>query len=78
MLGADLILHNFFILPFMNQYTLSILACPVCKGELFFSRKHQELICRIDRLAFPIRDGIPVMIREDARVLPPDEVVPKK
>jgi uncharacterized protein YbaR (Trm112 family) len=60
----------------MNQYLLDVLACPICKGQLYYARKNKELICRIDRLAYPIREGTPVMIEADARELPADEDVP--
>jgi uncharacterized protein YbaR (Trm112 family) len=52
---------------------LDILACPLCKGPLHYERKQLLLICRADRLAFPIRDGIPVMLEDEARVLAPDD-----
>jgi len=54
---------------------LDILACPLCKGPLQHSRKEDVLICRADRLAFPIRDGIPVMLQEEARVLAADDTL---
>ena len=54
---------------------LEILVCPLCKGPLLFRRDAGELICRADRLAYPIKDGIPVMLEEDARKLPPAEEV---
>ena len=49
----------------MDKKLLDILACPLCKGELIL--KNEELICRFDRLAFPIRDDIPVMLESEAR-----------
>jgi uncharacterized protein YbaR (Trm112 family) len=52
---------------------LDILACPVCKGSLQYHRKEALLVCRGDRLAFPIREGIPVMLEDEARVLTPDD-----
>jgi uncharacterized protein YbaR (Trm112 family) len=52
---------------------LDILACPVCKGPLRHERQEGLLICRGDRLAFPIRDGIPVMLEDEARVLSPND-----
>jgi uncharacterized protein len=52
---------------------LDILACPICKGPLRYERKLDLLICRGDRLAFPIRDGIPVMLEDEARVLLPTD-----
>ncbi len=51
----------------MESRLLEILVCPVCKGPLQHDRSAKELICRTDRLAFPIRDGIPVMIEGEAR-----------
>jgi uncharacterized protein YbaR (Trm112 family) len=60
----------------MDKKLLEILVCPLCKGPLYFDRGAGELICRADRLAFPIRDDIPVMLEEEARALAPDEEVP--
>ena len=57
----------------LDTRLLDILACPVCKGPLRYERKEAQLICRGDRLAFPIRDGIPVMLEDEARVLAPDD-----
>ena len=51
----------------MDSKLLDILVCPLCKGPLHYDRKAAELICRADRLAYPIRDGIPVMLEEEAR-----------
>ena len=59
----------------MDKRLLDILACPICKGKLQYDKAANELICRADRLAFPIRDGIPVMLEEEARTLAPDEEV---
>ncbi len=59
----------------MDKKLLEILVCPICKGPLVYRRKAGELVCRVDRLAFPIRDGIPVMLPEEARELPADEEV---
>lgn len=59
----------------MDKKLLDILVCPLCKGKLVYVKKNNELICKVDRLAFPVRDGIPVMLEEDARVLPEDEEV---
>nr|WP_314358641.1 Trm112 family protein [uncultured Achromobacter sp.] len=53
----------------MESRLLDILVCPLCKGRLENDRQHAELVCRADRLAFPIRDGIPVMLESEARVL---------
>lgn len=52
---------------------LEILVCPLCKGKLVFART--ELICKADRLGYPVKDGIPVMLEEEARKLPPEEEV---
>lgn len=59
----------------MDKKLLDILACPICKGPLVFQKKANELICKGDRLAYPIRDDIPVMLVEEARELPPEEEV---
>ncbi len=58
----------------MDKHLLDILVDPVTKGPLIYDRKNQELICRASRLAYPIRDGIPVMLPEEARELSTDEV----
>ena len=50
---------------------LDILVCPLCKGPLEYDTQAQELICRADRLAYPIRDGIPIMWAEEARKVEP-------
>jgi uncharacterized protein YbaR (Trm112 family) len=57
----------------VDSKLLDILACPACKGPLLWRREARELICRADRLAFPVRDGIPVMLEEEARSLSPDD-----
>ncbi len=54
---------------------LEILVCPLCKGPLVYRKDADELICKPDRLAYPVRDGIPVMLEDDARKLPPEEEV---
>ncbi|WP_293646907.1 Trm112 family protein [Thiolapillus sp.] len=59
----------------MDKKLLDILVCPICKGKLVYKKSAEELICKVDRLAFPIRDGIPVMLEQEARQLPPDEEV---
>lgn len=59
----------------MDSKLLDILACPVCKGPLVYDKEREELICKGDRLAYPIRDDIPVMLEEEARELAPDEEV---
>jgi uncharacterized protein YbaR (Trm112 family) len=57
----------------MDAKLLDILVCPLCKGALAFHRERQELVCKADRLAYPIKDGIPVMLEEEARTLEADE-----
>ena len=56
----------------MDAKLLEILVCPVCKGPLEHRKADKELICKPCRLAFPIRDDIPVMLVEEARQLPAD------
>ncbi|MEX3583170.1 MAG: Trm112 family protein [Burkholderia sp.] len=51
----------------MDIRLLEIIVCPICKGPLKHDRAAQELICRADNLAYPIRDGIPVMLVDEAR-----------
>ncbi len=57
----------------MDPKLLEILVCPLCKGPLLWKKDAGELICKADRLAFAVKDGIPVMLEEEARQLPPDE-----
>jgi uncharacterized protein YbaR (Trm112 family) len=57
----------------MDTRLLEILACPVCKGPLQYRRDQQLLLCRLDRLAYPIRDDVPVMLEEEARQLAADD-----
>jgi uncharacterized protein YbaR (Trm112 family) len=52
---------------------LDILVCPVCKSGLHYRKADRELVCRACRLAYPIRDDIPVMLEEEARKLGPEE-----
>lgn len=59
----------------MDKRLLDILACPVCKGPLLYRKDADELICKVDRLAYPVRDDIPVMLEDEARRLAPDEEV---
>jgi uncharacterized protein YbaR (Trm112 family) len=53
---------------------LEMLVCPVTKGPLTYDREKQELVSKSARLAYPVRDGIPVMLEEEARRLTPEEV----
>lgn len=57
----------------MDAKLLEMLVCPVTKGPLVYDRERQELISKSARLAYPIRDGIPVMLEEEARKLKPEE-----
>lgn len=57
----------------MDKKLLDILVCPICKSGLVYDNDTQELICKADQLAFPIRDGIPVMLEDEARQLSFDE-----
>lgn len=59
----------------MDKKLLDILVCPKCKGPLVYKKADAELICKGDRLAYPIKDDIPVMLEEEARELPADEEV---
>jgi len=53
----------------MDKKLLDILACPLCKSGLIYDKDKQELICKADNLAFPVRDDIPVMLEDEARTL---------
>lgn len=57
----------------LDPKLLSILVCPVSKAPLDYDEDRQELICKASGLAYPIRDGIPVMLEEEARALTADE-----
>ena len=59
----------------MDKKLLDILVCPICKGPLVYQKANKELICKPDRLAFPIRDDLPVMLEDEARQLAPEEEV---
>ena len=56
----------------MDTKLLEILVCPVCKGPLEHRRQEQELVCKPCKLAFPIRDDIPIMLTDEARTLAPE------
>lgn len=58
----------------MDRKLLDILVCPVTKGPLIYDEENQELISRSARLAYPVRDGIPVMLEEEARTLTTEEL----
>lgn len=57
----------------LDRRVLDILACPLCKGPLVWQSAEAVLVCRADRLAFPVRDGVPVMLEEEARALAADD-----
>lgn len=57
----------------MDAKLLEILVCPLCKGPLLYRKAQGELVCKADRLAYPIREDIPVMLEEEARELKADE-----
>jgi uncharacterized protein YbaR (Trm112 family) len=59
----------------MDSKLIQILVCPVCKGPLVYKKAEQELICKPCRLAYPIKDDIPVMLEVEARRLPDAEEV---
>ncbi len=59
----------------MDKKLLDILACPLCKGSLVYLKDSKELVCKADRLAYPIRDDIPVMLVDEARTMDPDEEI---
>ena len=55
----------------MDQRLLEILACPLCKGKLQYDREQQRLVCNFDKLAYPIRENVPIMLPEQAKPLAP-------
>jgi len=57
----------------IDQKLLALLVCPICKGDLVYKREAAELVCKADSLAYPIMDDIPVMLRDQARVLTKEE-----
>lgn len=57
----------------MDHRLFETIACPVCYGKLALDKEKQELICHVDRLAYPIRDGFPVLIENEARALTEEE-----
>ena len=58
----------------MDAKLLEILVCPLCKSPLVYRKAEQELVCKADRLAYAIKDGIPVMLADEARQMTPEEV----
>jgi len=59
----------------MDPKLIQILVCPICKGPLQYKKVEQELICKPCRLAYPVKEDIPVMLEDEARKLPADEDV---
>lgn len=57
----------------MDPKLLEILVCPLCKGPLVWNKAALELVCKGERLAFPVKNDIPVMLEDEARTLAPDE-----
>lgn len=57
----------------MDARLLDILVCPVCKSSLEYRKEQKELVCKPCKLAFPVRDDIPIMLEEEARALGQDE-----
>ena len=57
----------------LDQRLLDILVCPVSKAPLEYDREKQELVCKASGLAYPVRDGIPVMLESEARQLTLEE-----
>jgi len=62
----------------MQTRLLDLLVCPLCKGRLYSNAAHTELVCRADRLAFAVRDGVPIMLETEARVLEDTEEISDK
>lgn len=58
----------------MNKNLFEVLVCPLCKGPLDYNSEQLELVCRFDKLAYPIKDGIPVMLEEQAREVSSEEL----
>jgi uncharacterized protein YbaR (Trm112 family) len=58
----------------MNKKLLDLLVCPITKGSLIYNKKQQELISKSAQLAYPIQEGIPVMLEEEARPLTEEEL----
>ena len=63
-----------YFLILMKKDLMNILVCPVCKANLDYRKAESELVCKPCKLAFPVRDDIPVMLEDQARQLKPEEV----
>ena len=53
----------------VDKKLLAILVCPICKGNLDYDKNSDELVCRVHKLAFPVRDNIPIMLEDEARLI---------
>jgi len=60
---------------FMDHRLFETIACPICYGKLALDKERQELICKVDRLVFPVRDGFPVLMETEARVLTDKDLI---
>ena len=58
----------------MDQSILSVLVCPICKSNLFLDKQENLLICKADKIGYPIKEGIPVMLPEEAKKMNLDEI----
>jgi len=61
----------------MDKQLLSMLVCPLCKGKLKYDKEASELLCTFDGLAFPLQDGVPVMLEGEARRMSEEEKLEK-
>ena len=61
----------------MDKQLVSMLVCPLCKGKLKLDSDASELLCTFDGLAFPLRDGVPVMLEQEARRMSEEEKLDK-
>lgn len=59
----------------MDKKLLDIIVCPVCKGRLDYEPENQRLVCRAERVAYPVRDGIPILLDDEAAPLSEDSGV---
>ncbi|GFN47362.1 Trm112 family protein [Candidatus Regiella insecticola] len=57
----------------MDRRLLEIIACPICNGKLSFDQKNLALVCKAEQLAYPVRNGIPVLLANEARAIKIDE-----
>ncbi|ACD30709.1 Trm112 family protein [Francisella tularensis] len=58
----------------MDHSVLNVLVCPICKANLYYGKENQVLVCKADKLAYPIRENIPVMLVEEAKKMTLEEV----